>query len=113
MSRVEAREARHKRSEVYYANFRVNRDLLELRNLVSVPSSIVRSALQRHESRGSAAATIWTRCRHSDRAGRYAQPQASGAVARTAATKARLRTAQACVSQKVAEQSRILPEKLD
>ncbi len=36
----------------YYANFRVNRDLLELRNLVSCAELIVRSALVRHESRG-------------------------------------------------------------
>ncbi len=36
----------------YYANFRVTRDLLELRNLVACARLIVRSALQRHESRG-------------------------------------------------------------
>ncbi len=36
----------------YYANFRVNRDLLELRNLVECAELIVRSALRRHESRG-------------------------------------------------------------
>jgi L-aspartate oxidase len=36
----------------YYANFRVNRDLLELRNLVECAELIVRSALKRHESRG-------------------------------------------------------------
>ncbi len=36
----------------YYANFRVNRDLLELRNLVVNAELIVRSALMRHESRG-------------------------------------------------------------
>ncbi len=36
----------------YYANFRVSRDLLELRNLVDVASLIVDSALSRHESRG-------------------------------------------------------------
>ncbi|MFN7666372.1 MAG: L-aspartate oxidase [Inhella sp.] len=42
------------KSEVleYYANFRVNRDLLELRNLVDCAELIVRSALMRHESRG-------------------------------------------------------------
>jgi L-aspartate oxidase len=42
------------RSEIddYYANFRVNRDLLELRNLVDCAELIVRSALLRHESRG-------------------------------------------------------------
>ncbi|HSI50981.1 MAG TPA: L-aspartate oxidase [Ideonella sp.] len=38
--------------EDYYANFRVNRDLLELRNLVVCAELIVRSALMRHESRG-------------------------------------------------------------
>lgn len=36
----------------YYANFRVNRDLLELRNLVDCAELIVRSGLMRHESRG-------------------------------------------------------------
>ena len=36
----------------YYRNFRVNRDLLELRNLVVCAELIVRSALMRHESRG-------------------------------------------------------------
>jgi hypothetical protein len=36
------REARHKRSEVYYANFRVNRDLRELCNLVECANLIVR-----------------------------------------------------------------------
>ncbi len=36
----------------YYANFRVSRDLLELRNLVTCAELIVRSALHRHESRG-------------------------------------------------------------
>jgi L-aspartate oxidase len=36
----------------YYANFRVNRDLLELRNLVLCAELIVKSALRRHESRG-------------------------------------------------------------
>lgn len=38
--------------EEYYANFRVNRDLLELRNLVECAELVVRSALTRHESRG-------------------------------------------------------------
>jgi L-aspartate oxidase len=36
----------------YYGSFRVNRDLLELRNLVTCAELIVRSALRRHESRG-------------------------------------------------------------
>ena len=36
----------------YYANFRVNRDLLELRNLVECAEIMVRSGLARHESRG-------------------------------------------------------------
>ena len=36
----------------YYANFRVNPNLLELRNLVTVADLIVRSALRRKESRG-------------------------------------------------------------
>ncbi|WDZ98238.1 L-aspartate oxidase [Herbaspirillum sp. WKF16] len=36
----------------YYANFRISRDLLELRNLVDVAQLIVNSALMRKESRG-------------------------------------------------------------
>ncbi|MFI4940897.1 MAG: L-aspartate oxidase [Burkholderiales bacterium] len=36
----------------YYRNFRITRDLLELRNLVEVASLIVNSALTRRESRG-------------------------------------------------------------
>jgi L-aspartate oxidase len=42
----------HSEIDDYYANFRVNRDLLELRNLLDCADLIVRSALQRHESRG-------------------------------------------------------------
>jgi L-aspartate oxidase len=38
--------------QAFYAQFRVNRDLLELRNLVQVAELIVRCAQQRHESRG-------------------------------------------------------------
>ncbi len=36
----------------YYANFKVSRDLLELRNLVDVASLIVEGARSRRESRG-------------------------------------------------------------
>ena len=42
----------HAKIDEYYANFRVNRDLLELRNLVDCAELIVRSALMRRESRG-------------------------------------------------------------
>ena len=38
--------------EDYYGHFRVTPDLIELRNLLQTAELIVRSALQRHESRG-------------------------------------------------------------
>ena len=38
--------------QAYYGDFKVNRNLLELRNLIVIADLIVRSAQQRHESRG-------------------------------------------------------------
>jgi L-aspartate oxidase len=38
--------------EDYYGHFRVSTDLIELRNLLQCAQLIVRSALQRKESRG-------------------------------------------------------------
>ena len=87
-------EARRKRSEDYYANFRVNRDLLELRNLVvcranralgAAAARKPQSALQPRLSRHAAGELP-------DRAGAGgAQPQQGGAVARTVARHAALR----------------------
>jgi L-aspartate oxidase len=42
----------HEEINEYYSNFRVTSDLLELRNLVCTSDLIVRSAMQRQESRG-------------------------------------------------------------
>jgi L-aspartate oxidase len=42
----------HEEISEYYGDFKVSRDLLELRNLVDVAALIVDSALSRHESRG-------------------------------------------------------------
>ena len=42
----------HQEISEYYGDFKVSRDLLELRNLVDVAALIVDSALSRHESRG-------------------------------------------------------------
>lgn len=38
--------------EEYYSNYRISKDLLELRNLVTIAELIIQSAARRHESRG-------------------------------------------------------------
>jgi hypothetical protein len=50
VAELESRRWRTRRATI--ANFRVNRDLRELHILVECAELIVRSALQRHESRG-------------------------------------------------------------
>jgi L-aspartate oxidase len=36
----------------FYSNFRISNNLIELRNLLQVAELIVKSAMERHESRG-------------------------------------------------------------
>lgn len=45
-------ELMRKEVEQYFRSYRIHDDLLELRNIVDVAALVIRSALQRHESRG-------------------------------------------------------------
>ncbi|MEY4415055.1 MAG: hypothetical protein RIQ53_2348, partial [Pseudomonadota bacterium] len=60
LQRAQARIAllRHEIDE-YYASFHVTREMLELRNLVDCAELVVRSALQRRESRGLHCSRDW------------------------------------------------------